>query len=103
MLLLDEEQELVERIRDRPLREFEFHGFTGKRRVISFGWHYDFAERALQLRRKSASAWERYSLTMEPRSFYLLTGAARTEWQYSSGERAALLDHLSKPATKILK
>jgi hypothetical protein len=25
-----------------PFREFEFHGFTGKRRIDSFGWHYDF-------------------------------------------------------------
>jgi hypothetical protein len=21
---------------------FEFHGFTGKRRIVSFGWRYDF-------------------------------------------------------------
>jgi alkylated DNA repair dioxygenase AlkB len=25
-----------------PFREFEFHGFTGKRRIVSFGWRYDF-------------------------------------------------------------
>jgi alkylated DNA repair dioxygenase AlkB len=25
-----------------PFREFEFHGFTGKRRVVSFGYRYDF-------------------------------------------------------------
>jgi alkylated DNA repair dioxygenase AlkB len=25
-----------------PLRAFDFHGFEGKRRVISFGWKYDF-------------------------------------------------------------
>ena len=25
-----------------PFREFEFHGFTGKRRTVSFGWRYDF-------------------------------------------------------------
>ena len=42
------EDSLVERIRGLPLREFEFHGYTGKRRVISFGWHYDFAERTLR-------------------------------------------------------
>ena len=23
-------------------KEFEFHGFLGKRRTVSFGWHYDF-------------------------------------------------------------
>ena len=30
-----------------PLKELEFHGFTARRRTISFGWHYDFAGRAL--------------------------------------------------------
>ena len=25
-----------------PFREFEFHGVTGKRRTVSFGWRYDF-------------------------------------------------------------
>ena len=25
-----------------PIKEFEFRGFLGKRRVVSFGWHYDF-------------------------------------------------------------
>jgi hypothetical protein len=25
-----------------PFREFEFHGFTGKRRTVSYGWRYDF-------------------------------------------------------------
>jgi alkylated DNA repair dioxygenase AlkB len=31
-----------------PFRDFEFHGYTGKRRVVSFGWHYDFTGRRLQ-------------------------------------------------------
>src|ERR1041384_8769915 len=44
----EEEQQLVERIRPLPLKEFEFHGFTGKRRVVSFGWHYNFNERVLR-------------------------------------------------------
>ena len=43
-----EEAALVERVKELPLREFEFHGYTGKRRTVSFGWHYDFAERALR-------------------------------------------------------
>ncbi len=25
-----------------PFEEFQFHGFLGKRRVVSFGWRYDF-------------------------------------------------------------
>jgi alkylated DNA repair dioxygenase AlkB len=44
----DEERVLVEHIRDLPLKEFEFHGFVGKRRTLSFGWHYDFGEEKLQ-------------------------------------------------------
>ena len=145
---LDEERELVERIRELPLKEFEFHGYTGKRRVMSFGWHYDFNESKLhqteeipvflhklrersaafagllakdfphalvteygpgaaigwhrdkgvfnevvgislvsscnfRFRRKSGSTWERYSLTVEPRSAYLLSGASRTQWEHS--------------------
>ena len=143
-----EERELVERIRELPLKEFEFHGYVGKRRVVSYGWHYDFGERRLhevdeipafliplrdraaafaeldpghlphalvteyapgaaigwhrdkgvfgdvigvsllspcvfRLRRKVGSAWERYSLTAEPRSAYLLRGPSRTEWEHS--------------------
>jgi len=151
VLPVAEEQELVEQIRVLPLKEFEFHGYIGKRRVISYGWHYDFGERTLQqaneipvflhklreraaafaelapgdlphalvteyspgaaigwhrdkgvfgsvigisllspcvfrLRRKAGStpsSWERYSLTAAPRSVYLLSGAARTEWEHS--------------------
>jgi len=36
-----------------------------------------------RLRRKTGSAWERRSLTAEPRSAYLLRGAARNEWEHS--------------------
>lgn len=144
----DEEQALVERIRDLPLKEFEFHGYVGKRRTFSYGWQYDFGEARLQpteeipaylhrvreraaafaglqpeelphalvteygpgaaigwhrdkgvfgdvvgisllspcnfrLRRKTGTTWERYSLSVEPRSVYLLHGAARTEWEHS--------------------
>ncbi|MFN2384911.1 MAG: alpha-ketoglutarate-dependent dioxygenase AlkB [Thermoanaerobaculia bacterium] len=143
-----EEEDLVERIRDLPLEEFKFHGYVGRRRVISYGWHYSFGERTLRpaeeipsfllalreraaalaelaagdlahalvteyspgsaigwhrdkgvfgdvigislrsscvfrLRRKIGSRWERYSLTADPRSAYLLRGAARTEWEHS--------------------
>jgi alkylated DNA repair dioxygenase AlkB len=37
-----EEQSLLQHIKGLPFREFEFHGFTGKRRIVSFGWRYDF-------------------------------------------------------------
>lgn len=42
------ERKLLARVRELPFREFEFHGYTGKRRVVSFGWHYDFTGRRLQ-------------------------------------------------------
>ena len=41
------EAAVLERVRALPFREFEFHGYTGKRRVVSFGWRYDFADRVL--------------------------------------------------------
>lgn len=144
----DDEARLLEQIAPLPFKEFEFHGYTGKRRVVSFGWRYDFGDRALhkvddipafllplrataaqfaeltpnelqhvlvteygagaaigwhrdrpefgkivgvslgsacvfRLRRKIGATWERVSLTAEPRSMYLLSGAARTEWEHS--------------------
>jgi alkylated DNA repair dioxygenase AlkB len=44
----EEEVELLARIGDLPFREFEFHGYKGKRRIVSFGWHYDFGARTLR-------------------------------------------------------
>jgi alkylated DNA repair dioxygenase AlkB len=144
----DEEQKLLHRVRELPLKEFQFHGYVGKRRVISYGWQYDFSKRALRkaedipswllslretaaefaglapeqlqqalvteydigaaigwhrdkavfgdvigisllssakfrLRRKVGTTWERASLTIEPRSAYLLRGPSRTEWEHS--------------------
>jgi hypothetical protein len=38
LLSEDEERELLSILSDLPIREFEFHGYTDKRRVISFGW-----------------------------------------------------------------
>ena len=43
-----DEAALLEHVRALPFRDFEFHGYTAKRRVISFGWHYDFDERVLR-------------------------------------------------------
>lgn len=145
----EEEQDLITHIQTLPLKEFKFHGYTGKRRVVSYGWHYDFEDRSLRqtdqipeflmglreraaafagllavdlphalvteyspgttigwhrdkgvfedvvgisllspcifrLRRKTGELkWERFSLTVEPRSAYLLRGAVRTEWEHS--------------------
>ena len=38
-----EETRLIQDLQPLPLKAFEFHGFVGRRRVISFGWRYDFA------------------------------------------------------------
>jgi alkylated DNA repair dioxygenase AlkB len=40
----DEEAELLEHFRELDFREYEFHGYLGKRRVVSFGLHYDTNE-----------------------------------------------------------
>jgi len=31
-----------------PFKSFEFHGYLGKRRIVSFGWRYDYAGRRLR-------------------------------------------------------
>jgi alkylated DNA repair dioxygenase AlkB len=43
----EEERDLVRRAAALPFESFQFHGFLGKRRVVSFGWRYDFNEREL--------------------------------------------------------
>ena len=59
LLTPDEEAEILRNVKELPFRNFEFHGYVGKRRVVSFGWRYDFNDREL------------------------LRGAARTEWEHS--------------------
>jgi alkylated DNA repair dioxygenase AlkB len=143
-----EEKQLLAEIEPLPFKDFEFHGFVGKRRVVSFGWRYDFNERELQkaddipefllplrtrsaafanlkpadlqhvlvteytpgtaigwhkdkaafdqvigisllspcpfrFRRKLGSKWQRITITAAPRSAYLLSGPARSEWEHS--------------------
>src|SRR3954464_7536882 len=143
-----EERKLVGQLGALPFQAFEFQGYLGKRRVISFGWRYDFNRMQIQrtedipsfllglreraaafaelasadlqqvllteyapgagigwdrdkpvfaevvglslvspcvfrMRRKTGATWERTSLTLEPRSAYLLQGPARTEWEHS--------------------
>ena len=48
VLTPSEQQQVVEQIETLPLKEFVFQGYTAKRRVISYGWDYDFATRRLQ-------------------------------------------------------
>jgi alkylated DNA repair dioxygenase AlkB len=144
----EEEAALVQAFADLPFKPFEFHGWLGNRRTVSFGHRYDFGEETLReaeplpaflaplrdraaafaglppdpfhhalvleyapgagigwhrdkavfdvvvgvsllapctfrLRRRKGAGWERASLTAEPRSGYVLTGPARTEWEHS--------------------
>jgi alkylated DNA repair dioxygenase AlkB len=48
LLPADEEGVLVEQLAALPLRAFKFRGYLGKRRVISFGWQYDFSTGTLR-------------------------------------------------------
>jgi alkylated DNA repair protein (DNA oxidative demethylase) len=144
----EEEAGLAEQVSRLPFKPFEFHGFLGKRRTVSFGHHYAFdgsglreaepipdfllpardkaarlagtrgdamghaliieyapgagigwhrdrpvfgdvvgisllAPARLRFRRKAGDKWERAALIAGPRSAYLLTGPARTEWEHS--------------------
>jgi len=47
LITLAEQAELVNHIEKLPLKEFEFHGYFGKRRTMSFGWHYSFTDESL--------------------------------------------------------
>jgi alkylated DNA repair dioxygenase AlkB len=44
----EEEEYLIARIRDLPLSPFQFGAFEGKRRIASFGWHYDYSHQKLE-------------------------------------------------------
>ena len=41
------EARLINDIRPLPFKEFEFLEYTGKRRVVSFGWRYDYDSKTL--------------------------------------------------------
>lgn len=42
-----EEQTLAQSFAALPFKPFEFHGYLGKRRVVSFGWRYDYGDRTV--------------------------------------------------------
>jgi alkylated DNA repair dioxygenase AlkB len=144
----EEEAELVAQIAALPFAPFEFRGFEGARRIVSFGWRYDFTRSKLgaaepipaflqplrtaaarfaglepevlehllvteyapgaaigwhrdrpefgqvvgvslnspcrfRFRRREAGGFRRMALILPPRSAYLLTGPARTDWEHS--------------------
>ena len=43
-----DEAAAVRRFETLPFRPFEFHGYRGNRRIVSFGWQYDYSSRALR-------------------------------------------------------
>jgi len=48
LITVAEERALVAAIEPLPFREFEFHGYLGKRRTVSFGWKYDYEARQVR-------------------------------------------------------
>jgi alkylated DNA repair dioxygenase AlkB len=44
----DEERDLLGRFSELPFKAFEFQGYLGKRRIVSFGWQYDFNKMEIQ-------------------------------------------------------
>lgn len=44
----EQEASLVAGFADLSFKEFEFHGYLGKRRVVSYGWKYDYSARAVR-------------------------------------------------------
>lgn len=45
LISVAEEAALLTSVRELPFKNFEFHGFKGKRRTVSFGWQYEFSGR----------------------------------------------------------
>jgi alkylated DNA repair dioxygenase AlkB len=85
----------VAAIFDRPPETFRQALINEYRPGAGIGWHRDKAQFdevvgvsllhpcSLRFRRKSGERWDRASLTVEPRSAYLLSGPARTVWEHS--------------------
>jgi alkylated DNA repair dioxygenase AlkB len=80
---------------DRPAEAFQQVLINEYRAGAGIGWHRDkpefdevvgvslLAPCTFRFRRKSGEGWDRISLTVEPRSAYLLSGPSRTDWQHS--------------------
>ena len=148
LITADEQCALIREIEHLPFKEFEFYGYLGKRRVVSFGERYDFNKGELEkappppsflrtvtqkaadlaglspdqfvhilvteytpgspigwhrdrsvygevygisllssctfrLRRKVPGGWERHTLTLAPRSGYVMRSTVREEWEHS--------------------
>jgi alkylated DNA repair dioxygenase AlkB len=85
----------VAEIFGRPAEAFRQVLINEYRPGAGIGWHRDKAQFdevvgvsllrpcTLRFRRKAGEMWSRASLTVEPRSAYLLSGPARTVWEHS--------------------
>jgi len=102
---LHESEPIPEFIREVLLRAESFAGvspgsiehvlFTEYDVGAGIGWHRDKANfgivlglslgaaAPLRFRRKSGKTFDRFTLEAEPRSLYLLSGVARSEWEHS--------------------
>ena len=79
----------------RPAEAFEQVLINEYRPGAGIGWHRDKAQFdevvgvsllapcTFRFRRKKGDGWDRISLTVEPRSAYLLSGPSRTVWEHS--------------------
>jgi alkylated DNA repair dioxygenase AlkB len=79
----------------RPAEAFEQVLINEYRPGAGIGWHRDKAQFdevvgvsllapcTFRFRRKKGDGWDRVSLTVEPRSGYLLSGPSRTVWEHS--------------------
>lgn len=47
LISAEQESRLIEAFAGLPFKPFEFHQYFGKRRIVSFGWRYDYGRRAL--------------------------------------------------------
>jgi len=89
-------------VRDKAASHFGLEPFAFTQVLLTeyapgapIGWHKDrsvfgdvigislLSSCTFRFRRKAGAKWERQSITLEPRSVYLLQGASRTEWEHS--------------------
>lgn len=87
--------DIASQISGRPTEAFEQIMVTEYAPGAGIGWHRDrptyedivavsfLAPCTLRLRQKVGENWERRFAQIEPRSAYLLRGAARNDWQHS--------------------
>jgi alkylated DNA repair dioxygenase AlkB len=85
---------------DRPAEAFQQALVNEYRPGAGIGWHRDNAEFDevvgvsllapcnFRFRRKNGDGWDRVSLTVEPRSAYLLSGPSRTVWGSTASRRS---------------